>query len=133
MRQVANDLAPSVTTLSIVKGADDGLAELIDQHVPADTDPNYTDFYRRQWLSALPKARRVVVRWVEDYGWKLRASWLGSDGTELISLGRPQKRAESLRDFVRNWQAYMEKQGITVRVDWDDHLNGDKPRSRVAS
>jgi hypothetical protein len=117
----------------MVQEGHDGLAELIDQHVPADTDPNYTDFYRRQWLSALPKARRVVVRWVEDYGWKLRASWLGSDGTELISLGRPQKRAESLRDFVRNWQAYMEKQGITVRVDWDDHLNGDKPRSRVAS
>ena len=122
-----------LTTLDVVKGRHDGLAELIERYVPSDTDPRPTSFYRQQWHGALSKARRVVVRWTDDYGWKLTALWLTSDGSELISLGRPEQRAESLRDFVRKWQSYMKKQGIDVLVEWDDHLKGDKPGSRVAS
>ncbi len=111
----------------------DGLTELIERYVPADTDPVQTNYWREQWLKALPKARRVAVKWVDRYGLKLTASWLSSDGSELISLGHPEKRAESLRDFVRNWQSYMKKKGIRVQVDWDDTLGGNKPSSRVAS
>lgn len=123
----------SPTKLDIVTERHDGLAELVDEFVPRDTDDAYTQFYRQQWIAALPKARRVLVRWVDDYGWKLRASWLTPEGSELISFGSPQNRVKSLRDFVRRWESYMKEQGITVRVDWDDHLNGNKPGSRVAS
>jgi hypothetical protein len=116
-----------------VRSGRDGLAELIERYVPTDTDPVQTGFFRQRWLSALSKARRVTVKWVNSYGWKLTASWLASDGSELIALGRPQKRAESLRDFVRDWQSYMKKKGISIRVDWDDHLRGNEPSPRVAS
>jgi hypothetical protein len=132
MKECLNQVRLFASRLDGVRERHDGLAKLIERYVPADTDPVQTDLFRQRWLSALPKARRVTVKWVDKYGWRLMASWLASDGTELISLGRPEKRAESLRDFVRNWQTYMQKQGIGVHVDWDDPLGGNERNSRVA-
>jgi hypothetical protein len=96
------------------------LEELLRRHLPEDSNDAITDYVVNEWKSKLANAETVVVEWTDSYRRKLNASWLDHNGRVLVSTARPPGRAGSVREFVRDWEQYMENRGLMHRVDWKD-------------
>ena len=85
---------------------------LLRRHLPKDTDPDITDRVVDQWKTSLETATRVIVARVDNYGPKLKASWLDPEGRVVASIARPFPRESSIRRFVGDWERYMRKRGV---------------------
>jgi hypothetical protein len=95
------------------------LEELLKRHLPRDTSEAMTDYVRESWLRVLPAAQVVVVEWVDDPSPQLTASWLNDRGEVIASISSPPSQAESVREFVRDWESFRYRHGLDARVEWE--------------
>jgi hypothetical protein len=91
------------------------LEDLLRKHLPKDSDPKMTDHVVSRWKAQLEPASVVKLEWDTGFGRKLKASWL--DGGEVLaSMARPEARAQSLREFVSDWEAFRRRHSLPARV-----------------
>jgi hypothetical protein len=93
---------------------------LLNEHLPKDSFGRIPPQVLSDWARALETADTVVVEWVESYGRKLRASWFSPGGRLLASTARPPSRADSIRDFVRDWEQYAQRHGRCPAITWGE-------------
>lgn len=94
------------------------LEALLRHHLPKDSNDEVTTHVVETWKRELADAPSVRVEWIDRYGQRLQASWLGPHGEPRASTARPLHLANQVRHFVLEWQRLMESHGRHVQVTW---------------